>query len=128
MSADPEQGTGWVLFAGTMVAIAGVLNVIYGIAAIDQSQFFTANAHYVITNLKTWGWVVTIVGVLQLIASVSIWNRHEFGRWVGVISASLNMILMLLWLPGSPFLALAVFGIDILVIYGLLAYGGRQEA
>ncbi len=128
MSADPEQGTGWILFAGTMIAIAGVLNVIYGIAAIDKSQFFTANAHYVITNLKTWGWVVTIVGVLQLIASVSIWNRHEFGRWVGVISASLNMILMLLWLPGSPFLALAVFGIDILVIYGLLAYGGRQEA
>ena len=38
------------------------------------------------------------------------------------------MILMLLWLPGTPFLALAVFGIDILVIYGLLAYGGRQEA
>jgi hypothetical protein len=128
MNAEAESGAGWVLFAGTMVAIAGVLNVIYGIAAIDQSQFFTANAHYVVTNLKTWGWIVTIVGLVQLIASVSIWNRREFGRWIGVISASLNMILMLLWLPGSPFLALAVFGIDILVIYGLLTYGGRRQA
>ena len=128
MNAQTESGSGWLLFAGTMVAIAGVLNVIYGIAAIDQSTFFTDNAKYVITNLKTWGWVVLIIGVVQLIASVSIWSRGEFGRWIGVIGASLNMILMLLWLPGAPFLALAIFGIDILVVYGLLAYGGRQGA
>jgi hypothetical protein len=128
MNADTERGGGWLLFAGTMVAIAGVLNVIYGIAAIDQSTFFTDNAKYVITNLKTWGWIVLIVGVVQLIAAVSIWNRGEFGRWVGIIGASLNMILMLLWLPGAPFLALAIFGLDILVVYGLLAYGGHQEA
>ena len=81
-----------------------------------------------ITNLKTWGWIVLIVGIVQLIASVSIWSRGEFGRWIGIIGASLNMILMLLWLPGAPFLSLAIFGIDILVVYGLLAYGGRQHA
>ncbi|MGZ8666369.1 MAG: DUF7144 family membrane protein, partial [Solirubrobacterales bacterium] len=95
MNGDTERGAGWVLFAGTMVAIAGVLNVIYGIAAIDQSTFFTDNAKYVITNLKTWGWFVLIIGVVQLIAAVSIWNRGEFGRWIGIIGASLNMILML---------------------------------
>ncbi len=128
MNAETEKGSGWLLFAGTMVAIAGVLNVIYGIAAIDQSTFFTDNAKYVITNLKTWGWVVLIIGVVQLIAAVSIWGRGEFGRWIGVIGASLNMILMLLWLPGAPFLSLAIFGIDILVVYGLLAYGGRRSA
>ena len=60
--------------------------------------------------------------------AVSIWNRGGFGRAVGIIGASLNMILMLLWLPGAPFLALAIFGIDILVVYGLLASGGRQGA
>ncbi len=54
--------------------------------------------------------------------------RGEFGRWIGIFGASLNMILMLLWLPGAPFLALAFFGIGILVVYGLLAYGGRKGA
>ncbi|MFN8160447.1 MAG: hypothetical protein U0R52_05315 [Solirubrobacterales bacterium] len=125
---EPGKGAGWILFAGTMVAIAGILNVIYGIAAIDNSTFFTDNAKYVISSLNTWGWVVLIVGVVQLIAAVSIWGGGEFGRWIGIIGASLNMILMLIWLPGAPFLSLAIFGIDILVIYGLLAYGGRQTA
>ena len=127
MGAEPRGG-GWLLFAGTMVGIVGILNTIYGIAAIDNSTFFTQDAKYVITNLNTWGWVVTIVGVVQMIAAVSIWAGGEFGRWIGILSAAANMIVALLWLPGAPFLALSVFGVDILIIYGLLVYGGRQNA
>jgi hypothetical protein len=122
---DLEKGAGWVLFAGTMVMIAGVLNVIYGISGIGNAHWLEANTNYVFSNLKTWGWIVLIIGVLQLIAAFSIWAGSEYGRWVGVISAGLNSIAMLLFIPAYPFGALAVFAIDILVIYGLLAYGGR---
>ncbi len=37
---DPAAGSGWVLFAGAMIAIAGCMNVIDGIAAIGNSKVF----------------------------------------------------------------------------------------
>jgi len=125
---DSERTAGWLLFAGAMVMIAGFLNLIYGIAAIGNAHWLEANSAFVFSNMKTWGWIVTIVGVLQLTAAFSIWAGNEYGRWVGMISAGLNSIVMLMFIPAYPFGALAVFAIDVLVIYGLAAYGGRGPA
>ncbi len=86
---ETSRGDGWVLFAGIMIMIAGFLNFIFGIAAIDGSSFFTDEGRYVIfTDLNTWGWIWLIIGVLQLIAAFSIWNRHAYGRIIGVLTAS----------------------------------------
>ncbi len=49
-----------------------------------------------------------------------------YGRWVGIISASLGAIGALLSIPGFPLWSLAVFFLDVLVIYGLAAYGGQR--
>jgi hypothetical protein len=122
---DSERAAGWLLFAGAMVMIAGFLNLIYGIAGIGNANWLESNSAYVFSNLKTWGWIVTIVGVLQLTAAFSVWAGNEYGRWVGMISAGLNSIVMLMFIPAYPLGALAVFAIDILVIYGLAAYGGQ---
>jgi hypothetical protein len=122
---DPDKVAGWLLFAGAMVMIAGILNIIYGIAGIGNANWLEANSSYVFSNLKTWGWIVLIVGVLQATAAFSIWAGHEYGRWVGLASAGLNSIVMLMFIPAYPFGALAVFAIDVLVIYGLATYGGR---
>ena len=125
---DPAHGQGFVTFAGVMVMIAGVLNTIYGIAAIDQATFFTDNAKFVFADLKTFGWFVLILGALQIFAAVAIWNGTGWGRWFGVVCASANMILQMLWIPSAPFLALTILVLDILAIYGLLVYGGRRRA
>ena len=50
-----ERGQGWVTFAGIMLMIAGVLNVVYGISAISEAHFYVANTRYVIGELATWG-------------------------------------------------------------------------
>jgi hypothetical protein len=120
------NGAGWLLFAGIMVSIAGVLNTIWGIAAIDQAQFFIEDEKFIIEDLKTWGWIILIIGVVQLIAAFSIMAGGEFGRWIGIIAASLSAIGALLSIPGFPFWSLCIFGIDLLIIYGLVVYGGRQ--
>lgn len=124
--ADPEHGMGWIVFAGTMLAIVGILNFIYGIAAISNSRFYAHGVEYVIGDLKTWGWILMIVGILQFFAAFSIWGGTEWGRWVGVATAGINAIMQLVFLPASPFLSLAIFAVDILIVYGLLAYGGRR--
>ncbi len=121
---DDTRGEGWLLFAGILVLIAGVLNTIWGIAAIDSAQFFAGKTEFIIEDLKTMGWCVLIIGIVQLFAAFSIWAGGQFGRWVGMIAASVNAVGALLSLPGYPLWSLAVFGIDLLIIYGLAAYGG----
>jgi hypothetical protein len=123
---ETAEGEGWLVFAGIMVLIAGVLNTIWGIAAIDTASFFLEDERFIISDLKTWGWIILIVGVLQLIAAFSIWSGGAYGQWIGIISASLSAISALLAIPGYPFWSLAIFGMDLLIIYGLAAYGGQR--
>ena len=123
-----DRGAGWIAFAGIMLAIIGILNVIYGIAAIGDSSFFVHNTKYILSNLNTWGWVTLIIGVIQVLAAFSIWSGGEFGRWIGIFIAGVSMIGALLSLPAYPLWSLAVFAIDVLIIYGLAAYGGQRTA
>jgi uncharacterized membrane protein HdeD (DUF308 family) len=120
-----HAGAGWVMFAGIMLLIAGVLNVIYGIAAVDDSKFFVHETQYILSGLNTWGWVTIVLGALQILAAFSIWSGGGFGRWFGIFAASLSAIAALMYMPAYPFWSLAVFAIDILIVYGLAAYGGR---
>ena len=126
--SDDAAGDGWVLFAGTMLAMVGTLNVIDGIAAISNSTFFTENARYVISDLNTFGWIVLILGSVQVLAAFGVWARTPGVRWFGVTVAALNGIAQLLFISAYPFWSLALFTLDILVIYGLIAHGKRQLA
>ena len=111
--------SGWWVFAGVLLLVAGVLNIIYGIAAIGDSKFFTENATYILSGLHTWGWILMILGVLELVAAFSLFSGGEFGRWFGIFIASLNAIAALLSIPAYPFWSLAIFAIAIIVIYKL---------
>jgi hypothetical protein len=123
---DWYEGEGWVAFAGIMIAIVGVLNFIYGLAAIDDSRFYIREATYILSDLNTWGWVLMITGIIQFGAAIAIFGHVEWGRWIGILSASVNAIIQVIFIPSYPFGSLAMFAVDILIIYGLVAYGGRQ--
>jgi hypothetical protein len=127
--ASPDAGLGWLSFAVIMLLIAGTLNVVYGIAAISNSAFYADGARHVLFNdLNTWGWIVLVVGVTQIGAGIAIWAETQFGRWLGVLLAGSGAMLQLFFMPSSPFLSLALFAIDVLIVYGLVVHGGRREA
>ena len=123
---DPDRGYGWVAFAGSMLMLVGTINFIYGIAAISNSKFFVANTTYVIGDLNTWGWVMLCLGTIQLLAGGGIFAGSQLSRWIGVLAAGGNAVAQLLFISAAPFLALSLFTIDILVIYGLIAYGHKR--
>jgi hypothetical protein len=124
--SDTGGGYGWVVFAGSMLALVGTLNFIYGIAAVSNSKFYVRDVTYVISDLKTWGWFLLIIGAIQFLAAFGIWTGSELAKWIGILSAGANAVVQMLALPGYPFLSLSLFTIDILVIYGLVAHGGRK--
>ena len=129
MPYDAEErsykGAGWVLFAAIMLVMGGVLSIIWGIAAVSSSHFFVAGASYIVSGLNTWGWIVMAFGVLEGLAALSIWRGGEFGRWFGIFAAGLAGLAAMLSIPAYPFWALTLVAIDVLVIYGLAAYGGK---
>ena len=124
---DSGAGAGWVLFAGSMIALIGIINFIYGIAAIDDSRIYAADTTFILSDLNTWGWALLIVGVVQVAAGVGIWAGSSLARWIGIASAGINAIIQMFIIPAFPLWALAVFAIDVLILYGLIAYGGRRN-
>jgi hypothetical protein len=125
---DITSGGGWLAFAGVMIFIVALLNVVWGIAAIDKASFFVEDERFILSDLSTWGWIILIIGVLQLIAAFSIWSGGGYGRWVGILTAGLGAISALLSIPAYPLWSVCVFFASILVLYGLAAYGGQRHA
>jgi hypothetical protein len=125
---DEERGFGWLLFAATMLGLAGILSVFDGIIALSRGKFYTANSSYVFTDLRTWGWITLIIGVLLIVAAMGVFSGSGFARWFGIFAASVSAI----GLFGSPtaqaypFWSLILFALDILVIYALAVYGGTR--
>jgi hypothetical protein len=117
---NEETLSGWWVFAGVLLLVAGVLNIIYGIAAIGDSKFFTENGTYIISGLHTWGWVTLILGVLELFAAFSLFSGGNLGRVVGIVVGSLNAIAALLAIPAYPLWSLAIFALSIIIVYKLV--------
>jgi len=121
------RGYGLVMFAGVLLLVVGFWNLIYGIAAIAQSHVFVANAHYVLGDLKTWGWITLIISALQILAGIGVMTGNQAARWAGIILVGLNLINQMFFIPAYPFWSLTIIAMDIVALYGLCAYGSREN-
>jgi hypothetical protein len=122
------RGLGRAVFVAVLLLIAGTLNIIYGIGAIGDANFWVNENHYVFANLHTWGWITVIIGIIQLFAGFSLFRGGGFGRVIGIIAASLGALASLLAVGGAyPFWSLGVFAICLWCIHGLIVYGEPIE-
>ncbi|MGO9753626.1 MAG: hypothetical protein ACLP22_19365 [Solirubrobacteraceae bacterium] len=120
------KGLGRTLFVAIMLVIAGILDVIYGIAAVGNAHFF-ANTAYVFANLHTWGWITIIIGVIQLGAGFSLMAGGGFGLAIGIIAASLGALDSLLSIGGThPWWSIGIFALSLWILHGLVVYGAES--
>jgi hypothetical protein len=124
-TAEPA-GLGWVTFAAILLGVAGFWNAIDGILAISSSHVYTANSVYVFSDLNTWGWIVLILGITEVLAALALAGGSEFARWFGISVAGINAIGQLMFVPVYPWWGIAMFAVDVLIIYGLAVYGGHR--
>ena len=117
---------GLIIFAMALLIVLGVFNVIYGIAAIARSHVFVANAHFVFSDLRAWGWVALIIGVLQLLAAIGVMAGNQLARWFAVAVVALNTIAQMLSIPAYPFWSLMIIAVDVVALWGLCLYGSRD--
>jgi hypothetical protein len=123
------RGAGRALFAAVLLLIAGVLNIIYGFGSLDDANIFVNDKRYIFTNLNTLGWVLIVLGLIQLTGGFSLMAGNAYGRVIGVIGASLGAIGALLSIGGSyPWWSLGIFVLCVYVLHGLLVYGEDVRA
>jgi hypothetical protein len=121
------RGAGRAAFAATLLVIAGVLNIIYGIGALDDANVFVNDKRYIFSNLHTMGWVLVVLGVIQLTGGISLFAGNAWGRVIGIVGASLGAIGALLSIGGSyPWWSLGIFFLCLYIVHGIFVYGDER--
>ena len=89
-----DEGGGWLLFAATILGIAGIMRIFDGIWAFrfDGDVPDQLESALLGTSLSTYGWVWIIVGVVLIASSFAVLNRSQFARWIGIIAGALLAI------------------------------------
>ena len=125
-SYDEPKGAGLLMFAVAMMALAGIWAVFEGIAAIAKSRVYVGNMVFVFSDLKTWGWIMLILGALLLLSAATVLSGSQFARWFGITAAGLNALGQLLFIQAYPLWSMAMFAADIIIIYALATYAGPR--
>lgn len=114
--------SGWVTFAGVMMLILGSLDVIWGIAAIANSEIVVVGGHgALVLDISTWGWVQLILGVVVALTGLGLLAGNEVARIVAVFLLAANAVLQVVWFPAAPLWALMIIALDVVIIYQLIA-------
>lgn len=123
------RGAGRVVFAGVLLLMVGFINVIYGIGALDDANIFVGDTRFILDNLNTLGWVLIIVGLIQLTGGFSLLSGNTYGRTIGIIGGSLGAISALFSIGGAnPWWSLVVFALCIYVVHGIVTFGEDERA
>ena len=84
-----SRATGWWVFAAILLGVSGILNLVWGIAAIGNSHFFHRQYPLHLQKPEHLGWITLIVGVIELFAAFSLFQGGGFGRLIGITAATL---------------------------------------
>ena len=123
------RGAGRVVFSAVLLLMVGTLNIIYGIGALDGANVFVDDRRYVLDDLNTLGWVLLILGLIQLIGGFSLMAGNTFGRVIGIVGGTLGAIGALLSVGGAyPFWSLGVFALCVWIVHGIIVYGEDETA
>jgi hypothetical protein len=112
-----------LLFAGTIIGLIGVTNVIQGTAVLSGSSVYPQNAVFPLAGDRVWGWVVLVAGLVAIVASFAIFTKSAAARWIGISVAVLNAVTQLFVMPARPLWSVAAIAADVLVIKALVVHG-----
>jgi hypothetical protein len=121
---DAPEVSGWayggISFAATMFVLIGAFQVIAGLAAIFEDEFFVLTENYVFDlDVSAWGWIHLILGILLLVTGWALYSRAAWAGIVAVTVAVLSAIANFFFIPYYPFWSILVIALDVWVIWAL---------
>jgi hypothetical protein len=126
---DDDSGSGWLLFAGIVLIVAGVMRFFDALWAFRYHGVLPQNLEDAIFghSLKTYGWIYLIVAIVVVLSGIGVMARSQVARWIGVAAGAVIAITAIWWIPYYPVWSLLYVGVGVLVIYALVAHGQRER-
>lgn len=117
---------GIVVFAGVVMIVGGAFQALEGLAGIVHDQYLVVLPNYIYAfDITVWGVIHLLIGLGLLVIGVSLLRGQTWARIAGVIAAAISAIVNFAWLPHSPWWAVILIVIDVLVIWALASYLGQ---
>src|SRR4051812_10532430 len=117
----PRIGSGWKAFAGSYLAIAGMLNGIWGITALSNKSYFVEGG-LVWSSLSTWGWIAIVVAAIQIIAGGLLFARRVGGVIMAVVLAMCGILLNFLSIGAYPVWSVVAMVCNALVLWAVTVH------
>ena len=127
----PEQVSGWALggiaFAATMLTLIGVFQVLAGLVAIFNDEFYVVARNYTFDlDVSAWGWIHVLVGLAVLATGMGLFARKAWAGVAGIMLAMLSALTNFFFIPYYPIWSLLVIGLAVWVIWALTRPGAIE--
>lgn len=119
--SDTDDWSGWITFAGIMMILLGVFQLIEGLVALFSPTYFLVGEEGLVLSLSftSWGWTHLLLGVLILAAGFGVMAGQVWARVLGIVLAGLSAIANLVFIAAYPMWSIIVIAVDIAVIFAL---------
>jgi hypothetical protein len=118
---------GWIAFAATIMIINGGFNLIQGLVALVDDEWYVATANGLVTfDLTAWGWIHLLFGLLLIAVGFALFTEQVWATIAAIIIVSLNMFSQFAFMSAYPVWSIIAIAVDVLVLWALLVHGGED--
>jgi hypothetical protein len=120
---QPARGwAGWVAFAGIMLALIGFFDILQGLTALFNDEYFAVrNGDLLVFDFTAWGWITLIWGALLVLAGFGLLGGRGGARIFAIVVLFVNMLLQIAFLAAYPIWSTIIIALDVFVLYALTA-------
>ncbi len=119
---------GWIWFAGMIMIMDGLFNVISGLYAIFKDNLYVETRNRLLVfDLTGWGWIHLILGILLVLVGFALLAGQRWARVVAAVIVLINAVTQMAWISVNPWWSLIVIVVDVLVLYALIVHGRETE-
>jgi hypothetical protein len=113
-------GTGWAFFAGILLFIVGVFNIIWGLTALFNDEALTVGEKgLIVWDFTAWGWIHLILGMVLILTALGLFAARGWARWLAIFFVMVNAFGQIAWMSTYPLWSILIITLDIVIIYQL---------
>jgi hypothetical protein len=119
----PARGlAGMVAFAGIMLALIGFFDILQGLTALFNDEYFAVRGgELLVFDFTTWGVITLIWGALLVAAGFGLLSGRSGARVFAIVVVFVNMIVQIAFLAAYPIWSTIIIALDVFVLYALTA-------
>jgi len=128
--SQASRGWGsWVAFAGIMLTLIGFFDILQGLTALFNDEYFTVReGDLLVFDFTAWGWITLLWGILLIAAGLGLLGGRGWARWFAMFAVFVNAIAQIAFLNAFPIWSTIIIALDVFVLFALTARWDEAKA